>query len=408
MDAAEPGWTGQATVDTNLVGVSWRGDPAAEFAIEARTRDGAWMAVGELDRNEELPDDGSPDLASSRSTSRPNVSNPLWVGDASAIRVRVINGSVSDTTLEAVQAPSPGVPSGSAGALGISIPAGAGDDGYALTLMLVGVALAAGAMVPRAWLRSRRLGAVSVLALFVLAACTPVSADPPPPTEQPPPSGVVPPQPAITMRSEWGADLAWNASPDCAPGPVIADSLKIAVVHHSVNGNTYDPAESRNMVRAIWRYHVEVLDYCDIGYNFVVDRYGQIFEGRRGGIDKPVVAAHTGGFNTGSTGVALLGTYTSDQPPPAQWDALVDLLAWKLSVHKVDPSRGFTATSGGGGSRWPAGTVVSFPNAIVGHRDLWPTACPGDALYPRLPELRGAVQPGIGWPGGPIATPPSA
>jgi hypothetical protein len=79
---------------------------------------------------------------------------------------------------------------------------------------------------------------------------------------------------------------------------------------------------------------------------------------------------------------------------------MVGLLAWKLSLHHVDPSKGFTATSGGAGARWPAGTVVSFPNAIVGHRDLWPTECPGNALFPRLGELRAAVQPQIGWEGG--------
>ena len=117
-----------------------------------------------------------------------------------------------------------------------------------------------------------------------------------------------------------------------------------------------------------------------------------------------MVTAHAGGFNTGSTGVSLIGTYTSEQPPSAQWDALVNLLAWKLSVHHIDPSRGFTTTAGNfSGSKFPAGQVVSFPNTIVGHRDVDFTECPGDAFYPRLQELRTAVQPKVGW-GDPLTT----
>jgi uncharacterized protein with LGFP repeats len=215
-----------------------------------------------------------------------------------------------------------------------------------------------------------------------------------------------PVQPAITTHAQWGPGLGWNPSPDCAPGPTIAGALKFAVVHHTVNSNSYGPNDSAAIVRAIWQYHVGTLGYCDIAYNFLVDQYGQIFEGRVGGIDKAVVAAHTGGFNTNSTGAAFIGDFSSQQPPVAAWNAMVSLLAWKLSLHHVDPSKGFTATSAGAGARWPAGTVVSFPNAIVGHRDLWPTECPGNAFFPRLGELRDAVQPQIGWEGGNDATDP--
>jgi uncharacterized protein with LGFP repeats len=220
----------------------------------------------------------------------------------------------------------------------------------------------------------------------VLTGCIPASPNP-----------VNTAQPPITMRSSWGPDLAWNPSEDCAPGPAYGSDVNFLVVHHTVNRNDYGPDESRAMVRAIWSYHVNTLGYCDIAYNFVIDRFGQIFEGRRGGLDRPVIAAHTGGFNRDSTGVALLGNFTSEQPPVAAWNALVDLSAWKLAVHKKNPADGFTATSAGAGARWPEGTSVSFPNRIVGHRDLWPTACPGDAFYPRLPELRTVVQPKVGW-----------
>ena len=82
---------------------------------------------------------------------------------------------------------------------------------------------------------------------------------------------------------------------------------------------------------------------------------------------------------------------------------MVDVIAWKLSVHKKNPADGFSATSAGFGARWPEGTTVSFSNRIQGHRDLWPTACPGNAFYPRLQELRDTVQPKVGWDG-PVAT----
>ena len=101
--------------------------------------------------------------------------------------------------------------------------------------------------------------------------------------------------------------------------------------------------------------------------------------------------------------MSLLGDFTSVQPSTEAWNALVNLIAWKMSVHKKNPADGFSATSAGFGALWPAGTVVSFPNRIQGHRDLWPTACPGDAFYPRLQELRDAVQPGVGWEG-PVVT----
>jgi uncharacterized protein with LGFP repeats len=212
------------------------------------------------------------------------------------------------------------------------------------------------------------------------------------------------------MHSQWGADLGWNPSPDCAPGPTVASHLRFAVVHHTVNSNNYGPGESVGMVRAIWQYHVGSLGYCDIAYNFLIDRYGQIFEGRIGGIDKAVLGAHSGGFNTYSTGAAWIGDWTGAQPPPPAWDAMVNLLAWKLSVHQVNPQLGFSTNSNGGGSHWPAGTPVGFGNAIIGHRDVWPTACPGNAFYPRMGELQAAVQPRVGWapPAVPVSGPPPA
>jgi hypothetical protein len=390
-------WTAEADVAANLVGVEWSGDPGTEFTVEVRNHGGDWKPVGAVGPVDVAPDPGSPDARSAaRHGGGPNKSEPLWIGKADGVRVTASPGSgsggaVANVTLAAVSAPDGNAPKGSAGALGPTLLPGPDRYGYGLALVLSGLALGAFAhgWTPRCARRAAALAAVA--GLVVLAACDPVP---------PAPSTVAPPQPAITTHAQWGPGLGWNPSPDCAPGPTIAGEMKFAVVHHTVNANSYGPGESAAIVRAIWQYHVGTLGYCDIAYNFLVDRYGKIFEGRMGGIDRAVVAAHTGGFNTGSTGAAFIGDFTAEQPPVAAWNAMVSLLAWKLSVHHVDPTRGFTATSGGAGSRWPEGTVVSFPNAIVGHRDLWPTACPGEALYPRVGELRNAVQPQIGWEGG--------
>jgi hypothetical protein len=390
-DGAEPGTRAVAEVPADLVGVKWTGDPDAQFSIDVR-RAGSdqWQPAGTLGGDDLAPDEGSADArASLTARDGANVTEPIWVDDSTDIRVTVVSGSVDDVSVAAVTSDTGRAPGGSAGALGLALPGTPDRFGYAIALVIAGVLLGAVALGWSPWRSRRQAALLGVVTLLVLTACEPV----PPPS----PSPVQAPQPPITMRSSWGPDLPWNPSPDCASGPEYAGDVNFVVVHHTVNSNTYGPADSRAMVRAIWSYHVNTLGYCDIAYNFVVDRFGQIFEGRQGGIDRPVIAAHTGGFNRESSGVALLGDFTSVQPSSAAWNSMVDLIAWKLSVHKKNPADGFVATSAGFGARWPAGTIVSFPNRIVGHRDLWPTACPGDALYPRLGELRNAVQPKVGW-----------
>lgn len=391
-EPAGPGAGAETDRPANLVGVKWSGDPDAEFTVEVRRRGAAadqWEEVGALEGDDTAPDEGSRDQRSSGRRGRhQHVSEPLWVGDAEDVRVTVASGAVSDVSIESVVSETRRAPRGSAGAWGAVVGDLPESQGYAFALVLGAGALGAFALGWAPWRSRRQVALLGVLALVVLTACVPPSPNP----------IAAPGQPTMTMRSQWGPDLGWNPSPDCAPGPEIPEGgLNFVVVHHTVNSNTYGPTESRAMVRAIWQYHVGTLRYCDIAYNFLVDRYGQIFEGRRGGITNAVIGAHTGGFNTQSSGMAFIGNFTSEQPPAAAWNAMVDLIAWKLSVHLIDPASGFFAVSRGGGSRYPAGEVAAFPNRIVGHRDLWATACPGDAFYPRLPALRAAVQPKVGW-----------
>jgi len=191
--------------------------------------------------------------------------------------------------------------------------------------------------------------------------------------------------PAIVSRSGWKADEAIRRAK-----PSYASALRVAIVHHTAGSNGYDAAESAAIVRGIEIYHVKGNGWNDIGYNFLVDRFGKVFEGRYGGIDKNVVGAHAEGFNTGSVGVAVLGEYGSlSVAQPAQ-DALARVLAWRLDAAHVDPLSTLSFISNGN-QRFPAGVPV-FLRAVSGHRDTGFTDCPGSALYNLLNGLSGNAQ----------------
>lgn len=207
----------------------------------------------------------------------------------------------------------------------------------------------------------------------------------------PAPAAALPAQPGIVSRAQWGADESLRQSgPGCDGSVAYASTVRNAFVHHTVSVNAYGPDESDDLIRGIYQFHTQSRGWCDIGYNFIVDRFGRIYEGRYGGVDRAVIGAHAGGFNTGSTGVSILGDHGSTPVPTAARSALVRLLAWKLGHHGIDPRTRISATSGGS-SRYSAGTVVDLP-AIAGHRDVSSTACPGEQAYDLLPRLRIDVQ----------------
>ena len=136
------------------------------------------------------------------------------------------------------------------------------------------------------------------------------------------------------------------------------------------------------IVKGIQLFHVQGNGWNDIGYNFLVDRFGTIYEGRFGGVDRNVIGAHALGFNTGSVGIALLGTYGNTAPSPAAQDAIARLIAWRLDLAHVDPTSFLTYISGGS-ERYKSGIPVLL-SAVSGHRDTGFTECPGNALYARL------------------------
>jgi hypothetical protein len=202
--------------------------------------------------------------------------------------------------------------------------------------------------------------------------------------------------PGITSRAQWGANESISyTQPGCEGGPTSATGgLTNAIVHHSASSNSYGPSDSAALIRGIQAYHVNTNGWCDIAYNFVIDRYGQVFEGRKGGITKAIIGGHSSGFNTGSTGVVLLGDFSIAPVPSAAYGSLVQLLSWKLAYHGVDPRSSIRYTTGANTSaRWPQGTVVVL-RAIGGHRDTNVTACPGDFAYGFLDRLREDVGAG--------------
>jgi N-acetylmuramoyl-L-alanine amidase len=186
--------------------------------------------------------------------------------------------------------------------------------------------------------------------------------------------------PTIVPRSGWGANEEIVRA-----RPVIAPAVRLAVVHHTAGANSYTRAQAAAIVRGIEVYHVQGNGWNDIGYNFLVDRFGTVYEGRAGGMERNVVGAHAEGFNYGTSGVALMGNYSHGSPTTAQQNALVALLAWRLDVAHIDPLSNVVYTSGGN-AKFRSGKVVTL-RAISGHRDTGPSECPGAVAYGLLPGI---------------------
>ncbi|MGZ4482338.1 MAG: peptidoglycan recognition protein family protein [Gaiellales bacterium] len=197
-------------------------------------------------------------------------------------------------------------------------------------------------------------------------------------------------RPAIVTRAGWGADDSMRRA-----NPIIAPALKMIFVHHTATTNGYSCGDSARIVRGIYAYHVRTLGWNDIGYNFLIDRCGTVFEGRWGGITRPVVGAQSKGFNYESAGIALIGDFTAVRPTTAALVSLERLIAWRLDVAHVDPTTLALMTSSGN-DRYPVGRRA-WLRVVSGHRDGSSTSCPGAALYALLPGIARAAR-SIGLP----------
>lgn len=334
--APEPGWSVEAAlpIPGQFVVLEWDGDPHAGFRIRSRN-DGEWTDwVDAHVSGDERPDASEPGVEG-------NSVGPIFIGDgAEAVDIEVEEGRPDGLSLLVMESHEP-----------------------------------AGYVEP------------TVADVGGTPGALPGSGDDPTGRAEGAPSA-----PAMFTASQWGSGGWAYANSGCGSGPTTMSALRFAVVHHTVSTNDYTSSQADDQIRAIYDYHVNGRGWCDIAYNFVVDRFGTVWEGRTGSIGGPVQGGHASGFNTGSMGVVLLGQYHPGSSPPAatvsssQYNGVRDLIAWKFGQHDVD-ALGTTVEVSGGSTSIPAGTKVTL-KTISGHRDVGSTGCPGDNAYTLLPNWR--------------------
>ncbi|WP_372478153.1 peptidoglycan recognition protein family protein [Streptomyces barringtoniae] len=368
----------------SLVGVVWN-DPDTELhgRVQVRTRSartGKWSGWQDVETHN--ADHGADPGTAERDARRVRgATAPLWVGESDGVdlRVRAAGRGARDGRTAEPQRPEPPLPSG-----------------LRLELVDPGAEAAPGgapAQAPRTGPRSEaeraasaantdlaRFGALEIPALGKRATerelarlAGPVRAKP-----------YIGPRPRIVTRRGWGADESLRQS-----GFVYTKKLKAAFVHHTASGNKYSCSQAPSVIRSIYRYHVASMGWRDIGYNFLVDKCGTIYEGRAGGVAKAVLGAHTLGFNNNSMGIAVIGSFGGTKPSGAAVKAVARLIAWKLGLSGADP-RAKTYLTSGGGNLYPKGKKVRL-NVISGHRDGFATECPGKRLYAKLGTARSSA-----------------
>ena len=185
---------------------------------------------------------------------------------------------------------------------------------------------------------------------------------------------------SIYPRDSWGANLP-------PKGAIATETPQFLLVHHTASSNSY--ASAAGVIQATYAFHTSAAKgWNDVCYEFFIGRDGDVWEGRAGALTGPVVADATGGSQGFAQLICLLGDFTTQLPTAAAQDALVRVLAWLSDRYAIDIAGGATTSFVSRGSqRWPAGAVVTTPT-IAGHRDMSFTSCPGDAMYPLLPDIR--------------------
>lgn len=395
---AEQGLTRQDVRHFSMVGVIWDNpDTKLHGHVQVRTRatgNGTWSGWQSLETHND--DAADPDTAERTSGRVRGSTAPLWVGDSDGVEVRVRAEGGSGTEAAA--------PSTRAVAAASALPSGLrlelvdpGDEAPAEDAPPVALHGMPAEAPPAGALAAE--SAESLAASTANADLAPLGA-----TEIPALSRAaterelqtlrgseltkaqrakpyIGPRPRIITRRGWGANEKLREK-----GFVYTKKVKAAFVHHTASGNGYKCSQAASVIRGIYRYHVKSMGWRDIGYNFLVDKCGNIYEGRAGGVAKAVFGAHTLGFNTNSMGIAVLGTFGSSKPPAAALKAISRITAWKLGLYGANP-RGKTYLKSGGGNLYRKGKNVRL-NVISGHRDGFATDCPGTQLYRKLGTAR--------------------
>ena len=189
----------------------------------------------------------------------------------------------------------------------------------------------------------------------------------------------------VTTRAEWGANASYMSwDPEYA-------SAGHVVVHHTAGTNSYSSGQSASIVRGIYYYHAVTLDWGDIGYNFLVDKFGTVFEGRSGSVAAPAgkmsVGAHARGVNTGTMGISMMGDYSAVSPSDAQLSSVGKMAGWFLKRAGISDVTGWAGLHVWTTERYQAGSTISMPR-ILGHRDVGYTTCPGNVGYSKLDAIR--------------------
>jgi uncharacterized protein with LGFP repeats len=356
------------------VAVIWHGPrvPRTDVRIRQAGRWSAWQPLEPLEDFEAGEGNGT------------KGSDLLWAGPSDAIRVRTRGPVPRDLELVLIDPDRPAVAAPSTQATPTALaprtapttaPATGPGDGIALA------AYAADTTTTTTTTPTPVAASTSASTTTAPAASTYPLTTPPPFS---PPSHHAP-RPTIYGRKIWGANESWRNDI-----PYYSDTLIQAHLHHTASANGYTRAAVPGIIRGMYSYHTRTLGWADIGYNFLVDRFGRVWQGRAGGIKHPVRGAHTLGFNNRSVGVAVIGNHQTARPTTYAVTSVIRLITWKLEIYGRRPA-GYTYATSEGSDRFAAGRVVRLP-VIDGHRDTNQTACPGGYLYAKLPEIRRRAQ----------------
>lgn len=337
---------GEHTVsEFTLVGVTWQGqiDPTSRFEVRVREH-GLWSDWQSLSWSNEHGADAS----SSEAKAAREGTDPLLTAPSTGVAVRVTNES---------------------GTLPTDV-----------SLSLVNSNLTS---QDRALLSSRAVTATV-------------------PSTVTSPQGAVVPRPKLITRAQWGANESWRNQ-----DPGMGTKIIAGFLHHTASTNSYSADQGPAQMRNLFSYYTQSLHYKDLAYSFLVDKYGNVYEGRSGcprvvttacdGPSRPAIGAHTAGMNLNTFAISAIGNYHEASPGVEALqkmdDAIAGLMAWKIAPYGLDPKAIANIPVGSDPhhlSRYREGDIAHVLT-ISGHRDVGQTVCPGRYLYPELPAIRDRI-----------------